>query len=54
MLFQDKDFDDRPDDTNQKHNDGNGIDSMHHLKVKVSGPVRVFFSEKVHRTNIGS
>jgi len=54
MLFQYKDFDDRPDDTSQKHNNGNGINGMHHLKVKIGGPVRVFLPEKVHTTNIAS
>ena len=51
MFFQDKDFNNRPDDAGQKHNYGNGIDGMHYLKVKVGGPVRVFLPEKIHEQN---
>jgi len=54
IFFQDKDLDYRPDDPNQKHNNGNGINGMHYLKIKIGGPVRVFLPEKVHRTNIVS
>jgi hypothetical protein len=54
MLFKDKNFDNRPDNTDQKYDNGDRINGMHYLKIKVRGPVRVFLPEKVHGTNIGS
>jgi hypothetical protein len=35
-----------------KHDDGCGINSVHHPKVKAGGPVGVFFPEKIHCSNI--
>jgi len=49
LLFQDKDLDQRPDNSRQEHDNGNGINGMHYLKVKVCGPVRIFLSEKIHK-----
>ena len=49
LLFKDEQFYNRPDNTQQKHNDGNGINGMHYLKVKAGGPVGVFFPEKIHK-----
>jgi len=54
VLFQDEDFNKRPGYAGQKHNNGNGIDGMHYLKVKIGRPVRIFLPEKIHRTNIVS
>jgi hypothetical protein len=47
-LLQYKPVDQFPDNTSQEHNDGDRIDSMHHLQVKTGGPVRIFLSEKIH------
>jgi hypothetical protein len=37
-----------PNNTRQKNGYGYGIDGMHYLKVKISGPVRVLFAEEIH------
>ena len=47
-MFQYKHIDKFPDDTQHKNGNSDGINSMHHFKVKVGWPVRIFFSEKVH------
>jgi hypothetical protein len=36
----------------QKHDDGRGINGMHHPQVKAGGPVGIFLSEKIHCSNI--
>jgi hypothetical protein len=36
----------------QKHNNGSGINGMHHPQVKAGGAVGVFFPEKIHCSNI--
>ena len=48
LFFQYKPVDQFPDNAQQKHGYGNGINSMHYLQVKTGWPVRVLFSEKVH------
>jgi hypothetical protein len=39
-------------DPGNEHDDGDGVDHVHHLHVKIDGPVRVFLSEKVHDANL--
>jgi hypothetical protein len=52
LLFEDKPLNQFPDNTKQEHTYGNGIYNMHYLKVKAAWPVWVFFSKKVHNTNL--
>jgi hypothetical protein len=49
LFFQDKPVDQLPDNTCQEHNNGNGIDGMHHLKVETGGPVGILLPEKIHK-----
>jgi hypothetical protein len=47
-MFKYKPIDQFPDNAAQEHNDGDGIDHMHYLKIKVGWPVRIFLPEKIH------
>jgi len=51
-MFQYKYINQFPDNAQQENSDGQCIYKMHHLQVKAGGPVRIFLSEKIHRTNI--
>jgi hypothetical protein len=52
LLFKNKPLDEFPDNAKQEHAYSNSIDNMHHFKVKAGWPVWVFFSKKVHNTNL--
>ena len=51
LFFKDEPIYQFPDDAQQKHYYGNGIYGVHYLQVKTGWPVRVLFSEKVHKQN---
>jgi hypothetical protein len=36
----------------QKHDDGGSVNGMHYPQVKAGRPVGIFFSEKIHCSNI--
>jgi len=52
LLFKNKPLDEFPCDANNKHAYSNSIYNMHYFKVEAGWPVGVFFSEKVHNTNL--
>lgn len=47
MSNLEKMFDDQKDNAQQKYNNRNFIDTMHHPQIKVDMPVRIFFTKEI-------